>query len=43
MINYSLNIGSKVWNKIAGCLQDSRGMFAKIYINDRYKEQSREA
>ena len=33
----------KIENRIAGCLLDSRGMLATMYINDRYKEQRKEA
>ena len=36
-------ITSKVKNKIAGCLLDSRGMLATMYLNDRYKERRKEA
>ena len=36
-------ITSKVENKIAGCPLDSRGMLATMYLNDRYKEQRKEA
>ena len=32
---------SKVVNKIAGCLPDSREMLMEIYLNDKYKEQIR--
>ena len=34
-----LNGTSEEENKIAGCLSDSRGMLATMYVNDRYKEQ----
>ena len=36
-------ITSKVENKIAGYLLDSQGMLATMYLNDRYKEQRKEA
>ena len=36
-------ITNKVMNKIAGCLLDSRGVFATMYVNDKYKEQRKEA
>ena len=36
-------ITSKVENKIAGCLLDSRGMHATMHVNDRYKEESKVA
>ena len=36
-------ITSKVENKIAGCLLDSQVKYAKMYVNDRYKEQGKVA
>ena len=33
------HITNKVENKIAGCLPDSRGMLATMYVNDRYREK----
>ena len=36
-------ITSKVKNKIAGCLLDSQVKLAKMYLNDRYKEQGKAA
>ena len=34
-----ITITSKVMNKISGCLLDSRGVLASMYVNDKYKEQ----
>ena len=34
---------SKVENNKAGCLPDSRGMLAMMFVNDRYKERRKEA
>ena len=34
---------SKVENKMAGCLLDSREIVVAMYINDRYKEQRKAA
>ena len=31
---------SKVENKITGCLPDSQGMLAMMYVNDRYKKKT---
>ena len=36
-------ITSKVENKIAGCLLDSQGMLATMFVNDKYKEQRKVA
>ena len=38
-----LNVTFKVENKITGCLQDSQGMLATMYVNDGDKEQRKVA
>ena len=34
---------NEVENKMAGCLLESRGMLATMYLNDRYKDKRKEA
>ena len=37
----NLTVTSKLENKIAGCLPDSRGILATMYINNGDKEQGK--
>ena len=41
--NYRLVATSKVENMIIGCLLDSQGVLATMYVSDKYKEQRRAA